>query len=125
MSVLELLLRELQEHCSNEEWTITQPDNYIRDVLKDQCKQLWTAWIGDANVDLSRWKWLHCLLKTLGEHGMSSKESSLENGIENVLQVKQMYWQRNIDHELDIIDHECIIDSESFSTQGLKPLPRK
>ena len=40
--------------------------------------------LGDANVDLSSWKWLHCLPKMLGEYGMSSKKSSLENGIENV-----------------------------------------
>lgn len=80
---------------------------------------------GDANADLSSWKWLRHLIKTLGEHGMSSEESSVENGIENVLQVKQMYWRRNIDRELDIIDRECIIDGDIFSPQGSKPLPRK
>ncbi|KAF9228568.1 hypothetical protein BS17DRAFT_197973 [Gyrodon lividus] len=56
---------------------------------------------------------------------MSSEESSLENGVENILRVKQMEWRRNIDHELEIIDRERIIDSDIFSAQGSKPLPRK
>ncbi|KAI6039483.1 hypothetical protein EDC04DRAFT_3007882 [Pisolithus marmoratus] len=35
--------------------------------------------------DLPSWQWLGCLIKTLGEHGMSSEESAVENGVENVL----------------------------------------
>ena len=79
----------------------------------------------EANVDLSSWKWLHCLVKTLGEHGMSSEESALENSVENVLRVKQMDWRRNIDCKLGIVDRERILDSDIFSPQGSKPLPRK
>ncbi|KAI5983429.1 hypothetical protein EDC04DRAFT_2616204 [Pisolithus marmoratus] len=29
--------------------------------------------------------WLGCLIRTLGEHGMSSEESAVENGVENIL----------------------------------------
>ena len=47
---------------------------------------------GEANVDVTSWQWLHRLIETLGEHGMSSEESSVENGVENVLHVKQMEW---------------------------------
>lgn len=79
----------------------------------------------DSSIDLSSWTWLHRLLKTLGEHGMSSEESSVENGVENVLRVKQMDWRRNIDREFDIIDRERILDCDIFSPQGSKPLPRK
>lgn len=80
---------------------------------------------GAANVDVASWQWLHHLIETLGEHGMSSEESSVENGVENVLRVKQMQWRRNIDPELEIIDRERILDSDVFSAQGSKPLPRK
>ncbi|KAF9233010.1 hypothetical protein BU15DRAFT_66944 [Melanogaster broomeanus] len=80
---------------------------------------------GEADVDVASWQWLHRLIKTLGEHGMSSEESSVENGVENVLRVKQMEWWRNIDHELEIIDREHVLDSDIFSAQGSKPLPRK
>ncbi|KAI6103699.1 hypothetical protein EDD16DRAFT_1525035 [Pisolithus croceorrhizus] len=71
------------------------------------------------------WQWLQCLIKSLGEHGMSSEESSVENGIENVLQVKKMEWQKNIDKELEIIDLQQILNKDIFCLQGAKPLPRK
>ncbi|KAI6159045.1 hypothetical protein EDD17DRAFT_1762978 [Pisolithus thermaeus] len=75
--------------------------------------------------DLQSWKWLQSLIKTLGEHGMSSKESSVENGVENVLRVKNMPWRRNIDRELEIVDFQCLLDTDIFSPQGSKPLTRK
>ncbi|KAI5996399.1 hypothetical protein EDD15DRAFT_2131072, partial [Pisolithus albus] len=64
--------------------------------------------------DLRSWQWLQHLINSLGEHGMSSEESSVENGIENVLQVKRMEWRRNIDKELDIIDLQRILDKDIF-----------
>ncbi|KAH0830327.1 hypothetical protein J3R83DRAFT_1719 [Lanmaoa asiatica] len=75
--------------------------------------------------DLPAWQWLQSLIKTLGEHGISSEESSVENGVENVLCVKRMEWQRNIDRELEIINFKCIIDDDIFSAQGSQPLVRK
>ncbi|KAI6118347.1 hypothetical protein F5141DRAFT_1212260 [Pisolithus sp. B1] len=75
--------------------------------------------------DLQSWKWLRSLIKTLGEHGMSSKESSVENGVENVLRVKNMPWRRNIDRELEIVDFQHLLDTDIFSPQGSKPLTRK
>ncbi|KAI6013436.1 hypothetical protein PISMIDRAFT_24160 [Pisolithus microcarpus 441] len=65
--------------------------------------------------DLCNWQWLQCLINSLGEHGMSSEESSVENGIKN----------RNIDKELDIIDLQWILNKDIFCPQGAKPLPRK
>ncbi|KAI5992126.1 hypothetical protein EDD15DRAFT_2124318, partial [Pisolithus albus] len=64
--------------------------------------------------DLRSWQWLQRLINSLGEHGMSSEESSVENGIENVLRVKRMEWRRNIDKELDIIDLQRILDKDIF-----------
>ncbi|KAI6105014.1 hypothetical protein EDD17DRAFT_1771288 [Pisolithus thermaeus] len=75
--------------------------------------------------DLHSWQWLQHLIKSLGEHGMSSEESSVENGIENVLRVKKMEWRKNIDKELEIIDLQRILDKDIFCSQGAKPLPRK
>ncbi|KAI6102774.1 hypothetical protein EV401DRAFT_2079834 [Pisolithus croceorrhizus] len=75
--------------------------------------------------DLQSWKWLRSLIKTLGEHGMSSEESSVENGVENVLRVKNMPWHRNIDRELEIVDFQRLLDTDIFSPQGSKPLTRK
>ncbi|KAI6136019.1 hypothetical protein F5141DRAFT_1208407 [Pisolithus sp. B1] len=45
-----------------------------------------------SDDDLTAWKWLQHLVKTLGEQGMSSKESAVENEIERVLHVKRMEW---------------------------------
>ncbi|KAI6133981.1 hypothetical protein EV401DRAFT_2064473 [Pisolithus croceorrhizus] len=75
--------------------------------------------------NLQSWKWLRSLIKTLGEHGMSSEESSVENGVENVLRVKNMPWRRNIDQELEIVDFQRLLDTDIFSPQGSKPLTRK
>ncbi|KAI6118308.1 hypothetical protein F5141DRAFT_1212206 [Pisolithus sp. B1] len=75
--------------------------------------------------DLQSWKWLRSLIKTLGEHGMSSEESSVENGVENVLHVKNMPWRRNIDQELEIVDFQHLLDTDIFSPQGSKPLTHK
>ncbi|KAI6117033.1 hypothetical protein EDD16DRAFT_1520232 [Pisolithus croceorrhizus] len=68
-----------------------------------------------SNDDLTAWKWLQCLVKTLGEQGISSKESAVENEIERVLHIKRMEWRCCIDHELDIINVEQVLDDNIFS----------
>ncbi|KIN98317.1 hypothetical protein M404DRAFT_31488 [Pisolithus tinctorius Marx 270] len=80
---------------------------------------------GVQDDDIQSWKWLQCLIEMLGEHGMSSKESSVENGVENILHVKNMPWHRNIDQELEIMDFQCILDTNVFSPQDSKPLTHK
>jgi len=79
----------------------------------------------DLDDDLPSWKWLQRLIKTLGEDGMSSEESSVENSVTNILRVKNMDWRRNIEKELEIVDLQQIIDKDIFSPQGSRPLPRK
>ena len=79
----------------------------------------------DLDDNLPSWKWLQHLIKTLGEDGMSSEESSVENCVMNVLRVKNMDWWRNIKKELEIIDLQWVIDKDIFSLQGSRPLPRK
>ncbi|KAI5987192.1 hypothetical protein EDD15DRAFT_2372596 [Pisolithus albus] len=74
--------------------------------------------------DQTAWEWLQRLVKTLGEQGMSSEESAVENEIERVLRVKRMEWRRCIDRELDIIDVERVLDNNIFSPRGAKPVKR-
>ncbi|KIK34214.1 hypothetical protein CY34DRAFT_17878 [Suillus luteus UH-Slu-Lm8-n1] len=56
--------------------------------------------------DLPAWRWLQQLVKTLGESGMSSEESDVENDIETVLRVKNMR----------------LVDNDIFTPQGSKPM---
>lgn len=74
--------------------------------------------------DLPAWRWLHRLIKTLGEGGMSSEESDVENDIETVLRVKNMTWRRAIEREMDIVDHQRLVDDDIFAPQGSKPMKR-
>ncbi|KAI6004950.1 hypothetical protein EDD15DRAFT_2359881 [Pisolithus albus] len=74
--------------------------------------------------DQMAWEWLQRLVKTLGEQGMSSEESAVENEIECVLHVKRMEWCRCIDCKLDIIDVEQVLDNNIFSPRGVKPVKR-
>lgn len=74
--------------------------------------------------DLPAWEWLRQLVKMLGEHGVSSEESTVENEIEQVLRVKKMPWRRCIDHELEIVDIQRILDNDVFSPRGAKPVKR-
>ncbi|KAG2738860.1 hypothetical protein P692DRAFT_20882259 [Suillus brevipes Sb2] len=72
--------------------------------------------------DLPAWQWLQRLIKTLGEGGMSSEESDVENDIETVLRVKNMIWRRAIEWEMDIVDHQRLVDDDIFAPQGSKPM---
>lgn len=74
--------------------------------------------------DLPAWQWLQQLVKTLGEGSMSSEESDTENQIETVLRVKNMVWRHVIERELDIVDHQRLMDDDIFAPQGSKPMKR-
>lgn len=74
--------------------------------------------------DLPTWQWLQRLVKTLGDDGMSSEESDVENDVETVLRVKNMPWRREVERELNIIDHQRVLDDDIFSPQGSKPMKR-
>ncbi|KAI6111143.1 hypothetical protein F5141DRAFT_1063499 [Pisolithus sp. B1] len=141
--ILSFLLREFQACCTQEAWPIRKDNDYIEEVLHERYKRLQTLWRNarpkltakgliempaeqEARlVEENLIQWLQHLIKSLGEHGMSLEESSVENGIENVLQVKKMEWRKNIDKELEIIDLQRILDKDIFCSQGAKPLPRK
>ncbi|KAG2034926.1 hypothetical protein BDR03DRAFT_984002 [Suillus americanus] len=73
---------------------------------------------------LPAWKWLQKLVKMLGDRGMSSEESDIENNVECVLWVKNMAWCRGIERELNIIDNQRVLGDEIFVPQGSKPMKR-
>ncbi|KAG2108813.1 hypothetical protein DEU56DRAFT_920450 [Suillus clintonianus] len=70
--------------------------------------------------DLPAWQWLQKLVKTLGDGGMSSEESDIENDVECVLRVKNMAWRRGIERELNIIDNQRVLDNDIFSAPGFQ-----
>ncbi|KAI6122056.1 hypothetical protein F5141DRAFT_1211681 [Pisolithus sp. B1] len=74
--------------------------------------------------DVDAWRWLHKLVETLGEHGMSSDESDAGNDIEVVLCIKNMDWHCSIARELDVVDLQRLVDVDVFSPQGSWPLKR-
>ncbi|KAI6095456.1 hypothetical protein F5141DRAFT_1068368 [Pisolithus sp. B1] len=152
--LLSFLLHEFQLHCASEAWPIRKEDDYVEEILREledsqrlgkesrqatrhqnigikyhRRKTVLDRIVAmkseTSDDDLGSWKWLQRLINTLGEHSMSSEESSVENGIENVLRVKKLEWQRNIDKELEIVDLQHVLDKDIFCSQGSKPLPRK
>ncbi|OBZ69818.1 hypothetical protein A0H81_10346 [Grifola frondosa] len=74
--------------------------------------------------DVYIWEWLSSVLELLGEDGMSSEESGIEDIVNTVYRVKIMVWRRDIDRELQIIDRQRMIGTQAFSAQGSKPVPR-
>ncbi|KAI6030222.1 hypothetical protein EDC04DRAFT_2898474 [Pisolithus marmoratus] len=72
--------------------------------------------------DIDAWKWLKDLLACLGEHGMSSEESGVENDVEIVLCVKNLTWHCSVERELDLIDLQRLLDEDIFTPQGSQPL---
>ncbi|KAG1786741.1 uncharacterized protein HD556DRAFT_1209626, partial [Suillus plorans] len=75
-----------------------------------------TRWknMDENEEDVAAWQWLQRVVGTLGEGGMSSEESDVENKIKTVLHVKNMTWRHVIEQELDIIDHQRIVDNDIF-----------
>ncbi|KAG2086032.1 hypothetical protein BD769DRAFT_1397046 [Suillus cothurnatus] len=140
----EVYLREILQHrykCLHMIWTAVQPRITAKGALetpaeveerliakKDETlkltrqttrrknKYLWRVTVLDHLIkqmsdenreDLPAWQWLQLLVKTLGEGGMSSEESDIENQIET---------------ELDIVNHQRLMDDDIFAPQGSKPM---
>ncbi|KAG2347643.1 hypothetical protein BDR05DRAFT_945357 [Suillus weaverae] len=78
----------------------------------------------NEDKDLPAWMWLQKVIKTLGDGGMSSEESNVENNIHCVLWVKNMAWHRKMKQELDVINHQRVLDDDVFVPQGSKPMKR-
>jgi hypothetical protein len=78
---------------------------------------------GDSDVAI--WEWLKTLLKTLGDEGMSSDDSDIDDRTQTeILHVRKLPWRRSLDKELDIIDSQRRDDQELFTKKGSKPVTR-
>ncbi|KAG1722108.1 uncharacterized protein EDB91DRAFT_1021654, partial [Suillus paluster] len=94
-----------------EERLIAKRGENLKSVLLEQVIELKKDGEDD---DLPAWQWLQKLVKTLGDGGMSSEESDIENDVECVLRVKNMAWHRGIERELNIINNQRVLDDEIF-----------
>jgi hypothetical protein len=79
----------------------------------------------DNAEDLEVWEFLHDVLQTLGEDGMSSDESDIDTrtGTE-VYYNKKMPWRRDVAREMKIIDGERSKDRQIKSRRGAKEVVR-
>ena len=75
--------------------------------------------------DTPIWKWLHQLIKTLGEDGTSSDESEVNEQIgHTIYHIHKMPWCHNIDFEILTINKLHFNDKDLFSNRGSMPSPR-
>ena len=75
--------------------------------------------------DVKSWKWLQSVMTELGEEGMSSEDSDTDGQIEAIYRPRIMYWRRNIDEELQVIDQEHRRLGMTQSRRGAKLAPRR
>lgn len=75
--------------------------------------------------DVKNWKWLESVLIELGEDGMSSEDSDTNGHIEAIYRPRIMYWRRNIEGELQLIDQEHRRLGQTQSRRGAKVAPRR
>ncbi|KAG1901225.1 uncharacterized protein F5891DRAFT_913582, partial [Suillus fuscotomentosus] len=106
----------LETGAEVEERLIVKRDKNLKSVHQATCRrnQIIELKKDGEDEDLPAWQWLQNIIKTLGDGGMSSEESDIENDIECVLQVKNMTWRRRIEQELNIIDNQRVLDDDIF-----------
>ncbi|KAG1887555.1 uncharacterized protein F5891DRAFT_920096, partial [Suillus fuscotomentosus] len=102
----------LETPAEVEERLIAKKDETLKSTRQTTRRKNQTT--DENREDLPAWQWLQLLVKTLGDGGMSSEESDVENQIETVLRVKNMVWRRAMERELDIIDHQRLMDADIF-----------
>src|ERR1700722_7543818 len=78
-----------------------------------------------ATDDVPVYEWLQDVVTRLGNDGMSSDESDVDEWGRTVYAVKQLPWRRNIDKELDIIDSLRTQELGIFTMRGSKGEERK
>ncbi|KAG1880916.1 hypothetical protein F4604DRAFT_1547564, partial [Suillus subluteus] len=100
----------LETPAEVEQRLITKKDESLKVTRQTTCRKN----TDEDEEDLPAWQWLQKLVRTLGEAGMSSEESDVKNDIKTVLRVKNMTWRRAIERELDIIDHQRMLDDDIF-----------
>ena len=74
--------------------------------------------------DLRIWEWLLELVQTLGEGGVSSDESGVDERTgEAIYRVNRLPWRREMSKEMEYVDTQRK-DGHLFSKKGSKPVPR-
>lgn len=74
--------------------------------------------------DIDSWELLLNLFNELGDEGMSSDESDVDNTGLPIFYVKKMPWRPNLEKEIQLVDHQRIADKSLFSKKGAKPVQR-
>jgi hypothetical protein len=78
-----------------------------------------------ATDDTPVYQWLQDLVLRLGNDGMSSDESGVDENGTTVYLVKQLPWRRNIDKELDIVDSLRKWEVGIYTWRGSEGVQRK
>lgn len=71
--------------------------------------------------DLEAWRWSRKVVKTLGEAGMSSDESEVDEEGVIIFRPRIMPWRPNVETLMRITDKQSLIDKDLFSQKGAKP----
>jgi hypothetical protein len=68
---------------------------------------------------------MRSLIKHLGEDGMSSDESEVDDELGVIIyRPKEMEWRPNVEKVMTIIDKQRMVDRDIYSFKGSKPGPR-
>ena len=68
---------------------------------------------------------MRSLIKLLGEDGMSSDESEVDDELGVlVFRPKEMPWRPDVEKVMAIIDKQRMVDRDIYSLKGAKPGPR-
>lgn len=79
----------------------------------------------DFEEDVAIWEWLKSLLDWLGEEGMSSDDTEVED-YETIYRIRILPWRNpDVDGCMDLVDGERKIPSQAiYAAAGSKPIVR-
>jgi hypothetical protein len=78
----------------------------------------------DRSDDIGLWKWRLLVLEKLGADGMSSDDTSFEEGRGVVFRVRKMPWRREITGDLRAIEAARYANAHIFNRRGARPITR-
>jgi hypothetical protein len=74
--------------------------------------------------DLWAWKWLKELLRNLGEQGMSSDETEVDNQGRTYFSIKKLPWRARVECQLKMIDDRRMQERSELNRKGAVPTTR-
>ncbi|TFK72421.1 hypothetical protein BDN72DRAFT_855453 [Pluteus cervinus] len=79
----------------------------------------------DSEHSKATWNMILTVLEDLGERGMSSDESELEEGsLTQSFRAKKLPWRRNLDDILALVDDTRRLQGNGYKNQGCLPVDR-